>query len=43
MNAQLTTQPTLEMIDPRTLTVDVNVRKDAALTPSSLRASRSTA
>ncbi len=25
--------PTLEMIDPRTLTVDVNVRKDAALTP----------
>ncbi|MFJ6003946.1 ParB/RepB/Spo0J family partition protein [Arthrobacter sp. NPDC092385] len=37
MNAQLTTQPTsaptLEMIDPRTLTVDVNVRKDAALTP----------
>lgn len=37
MNTQLTTQPTsaptLEMIDPRTLTVDVNVRKDAALTP----------
>ncbi|OUM44628.1 ParB/RepB/Spo0J family partition protein [Arthrobacter sedimenti] len=37
MNAQLTTQPTtaptLEMIDPRTLTVDVNVRKDTALTP----------
>jgi ParB family chromosome partitioning protein len=37
MNAQLTTQPTstptLEMIDPRTLTVDVNVRRDAALTP----------
>ncbi|MBG6218652.1 ParB family chromosome partitioning protein [Arthrobacter sp. CAN_A6] len=33
MNVQLTTQPTLEMIDPRTLTVDVNVRKDAALTP----------
>jgi ParB family chromosome partitioning protein len=36
MNTQLTTQPTsastLEMIDPRTLTVDVNVRKDAALT-----------
>ncbi len=25
--------PTLEMIDPTTLTVDVNVRKDAALTP----------
>ncbi len=33
INAQLTTQPTLEMIDPRTLTVDLNVRKDAALTP----------
>lgn len=27
------TQPTLGMLDPRTLTVDVNVRKDAALTP----------
>lgn len=25
--------PTLEMLDPATLTVDVNVRKDAALTP----------
>lgn len=25
--------PTLEMIDPATLTVDINVRKDAALTP----------
>jgi ParB family chromosome partitioning protein len=24
--------PTLEMIDPTTLTVDINVRKDAALT-----------
>ena len=25
--------PTLEMLDPATLTVDINVRKDAALTP----------
>ncbi|MET3370608.1 UNVERIFIED_CONTAM: ParB family chromosome partitioning protein [Jeotgalibacillus campisalis] len=25
--------PTLEMLDPTTLTVDINVRKDAALTP----------
>ncbi|UOD83379.1 ParB/RepB/Spo0J family partition protein [Paenarthrobacter ureafaciens] len=25
--------PTLEMLDPSTLTVDINVRKDAALTP----------
>ncbi|BCW12982.1 hypothetical protein NtRootA4_41130 (plasmid) [Arthrobacter sp. NtRootA4] len=24
--------PTLEMLDPNTLTVDINVRKDAALT-----------
>ncbi len=30
---QQITQPTLEMLDPRILTVDVNVRKDAALTP----------
>lgn len=31
---QQITQPTLEMLDPRILTVDVNVRKDAALTPA---------
>ncbi|MET3176391.1 UNVERIFIED_ORG: ParB family chromosome partitioning protein [Arthrobacter sp. UYCu721] len=30
----VTTVPTLEWLDPATLTVDVNVRKDAALTPS---------
>ncbi|MDP9890010.1 ParB family chromosome partitioning protein [Arthrobacter oryzae] len=29
-----TTAPMLEWLDPATLTVDVNVRKDAALTPS---------
>jgi ParB family chromosome partitioning protein len=29
-----TTAPTLEWLDPANLTVDVNVRKDAALTPS---------
>ncbi|UKA73447.1 ParB/RepB/Spo0J family partition protein [Arthrobacter sp. FW306-06-A] len=29
----MTATPTLEMLDPATLTVDVNVRKDAALTP----------
>ncbi|MEV8042151.1 ParB/RepB/Spo0J family partition protein [Arthrobacter sp. NPDC080082] len=28
----MTTNPTLEMLDPATLTVDINVRKDAALT-----------
>jgi ParB family chromosome partitioning protein len=28
----MNTTPTLEMIDPATLTVDINVRKDAALT-----------
>ena len=28
----MTTTPTLEMLDPATLTVDINVRKDAALT-----------
>lgn len=30
----VTTAPALEWLDPATLTVDVNVRKDAALTPS---------
>lgn len=30
----IATAPTLEWLDPATLTVDVNVRKDAALTPS---------
>ncbi|MCO4253370.1 ParB/RepB/Spo0J family partition protein [Pseudarthrobacter raffinosi] len=30
----MTATPTLEWLDPATLTVDVNVRKDAALTPS---------
>jgi ParB family chromosome partitioning protein len=29
----MNTTPTLEMLDPATLTVDINVRKDAALTP----------
>lgn len=29
----MTATPTLEMLDPASLTVDVNVRKDAALTP----------
>ncbi|MEV7474301.1 ParB/RepB/Spo0J family partition protein [Pseudarthrobacter oxydans] len=29
----MTATPTLEMLDPATLTVDINVRKDAALTP----------
>lgn len=28
----MNTTPTLEMLDPATLTVDINVRKDAALT-----------
>jgi ParB family transcriptional regulator, chromosome partitioning protein len=28
----MTTNPTLDMLDPATLTVDINVRKDAALT-----------
>jgi len=30
----MNTTPTLEMLDPKTLTIDVNVRKDAALTPA---------
>ncbi|NUU33397.1 ParB/RepB/Spo0J family partition protein, partial [Arthrobacter sp. C9C5] len=29
----MNTTPTLEMLDPATMTVDINVRKDAALTP----------
>jgi hypothetical protein len=32
-NNTMNTTPTLEMLDPATLTVDINVRKDAALTP----------
>jgi ParB family chromosome partitioning protein len=30
----MNTTPTLEMLDPKTLTIDINVRKDAALTPA---------
>ena len=29
----MNTTPTLEILDPATLTVDINVRKDAALRP----------
>jgi ParB family chromosome partitioning protein len=42
----MNTTPTLEMLDPATLTVDINVRKEAVLTPDFIarikeRASRS--
>jgi hypothetical protein len=38
----MNTTPTLEMLHPKTLTIDVNVRKDAALTPAFGPASKNT-